>query len=544
MEHPADATKMGIYQDWDIQGTTRRDGPHRVRFPPSSTLFEQQPSRSPQVRVGTNVSLAAHLTTRADDAATGKDELDGEVMAAEVEQGLEAQRHRRSRPTSRRHRASECRAPLLLCVGVAWALIAGCTDSATSQPTTTAASRDPQDMHVRVLGLWSGPELDSFVTVKSTWEQNTGGTVDWNGTRDLPGELDAQTEAGTPPDIAILPNIGLMHELADEGQLVALPSVMDTDQLQKDYAPAWIDLGSHDGELFGIFYKVTNKATVWYNPKAFAAADYVVPSTWDEMIELADAMVADDRTPFSVVAPKVPGGGGWALTDWISQIVLNTCGPDLYDRWVTGQIPWTDACIKQSFDMFDTIVQTQGYVLGGSEGIRGTSDAEGSYPLYSDPPIAYMYYLASFAQAFIASEYPQLAPGADYDFFQFPTINPDNAGSITIGADVVVMLNDTPAARSFMTYLAGAESQQAWIELGGFTSVNRSVAPDAYPDAVARAAADGLASAELIRFSAGDTMPASVQQAWWKGMLELVDDPSTLDSLLDSLTSATDDAGP
>jgi alpha-glucoside transport system substrate-binding protein len=465
-------------------------------------------------------------------------------VAAEVEHNLEAKRHR-----------------LLLCIGVAWVLIAGCSDSATSQPTappqptattqpaatveptTTVASRDPGDTHVRVLGLWSGPEFDSFVTVKSTWEQNTGGTVDWKAARDLSGELGTQIESGTPPDIAILPNIGLMHELAAKGQLVPLPSFMDMNQLQKDYAPAWVDLGSHDGQLYGIFYKVTNKATVWYDPKAFAAANYSVPSTWDEMIALADTMVADGRTPFSVVAPKIPGGGGWALTDWISQIVLNTCGPDLYDQWVAGKIPWTDACIKQSFDMFDTIVQTPGYVLGGSQGILGTSDAEGSYPMYSDPPTAYMYYLASFAQAFIASKYPQLAAGDDYDFFPFPTINPDDAGSITIGADVVVMLNDTPAARSFMTYLAGAPSQQAWVELGGFTSVNRSVATDAYTDPVARAAADQLASAKVIRFSAGDTMPASVQQAWWTAMLALVADPGKLDSVLASLTAAADAAG-
>ena len=301
------------------------------------------------------------------------------MASAEVEQDSAAQPSRRSRPTSRRPRTAAGFASLLTSVGVVWALLAGCTDSDTSQPLPRrsrrrpcnrrrpVASRDPEAMHVRVLGLWSGPEFDSFVTVKSAWEQNTGGTVEWQGAQDLPGELDAQIEAGTPPDIAILPNIGLMHELADEGQLVALPSVMDMDQLQTDYAPAWIDLGSHDDELYGIFYKVTNKSTVWYNPKAFAAADYGVPSTWDEMIGLADTMVADGRTPFSVVAPIVPGGGGWALTDWISQIVLNTCGPDSYDQWVAGQIPWTDACIKQSFDMFVTIVQTPGYVLGGSE---------------------------------------------------------------------------------------------------------------------------------------------------------------------------------
>jgi alpha-glucoside transport system substrate-binding protein len=154
-----------------------------------------------------------------------------------------------------------------------------------------------------------------------------------------------------------------------------------------------------------------------------------------------------------------------------------------------------------------------------------------------------MYYMASFAQAFIASKYPQLAPGEDFDFFPFPTVNPEHTGSITIGADIVVMLNDTPAARSLMTYLAGAESQQAWVELGGFTSVNRSVAADAYTDSVARAAADELESARVIRFGAGDTMPAAVQQAWWRAMLELVADPSKLDAILESLTSTADETG-
>ena len=78
-------------------------------------------------------------------------------------------------------------------------------------------------------------------------------------------------------------------------------------------------------------------------------------------------MVADGRTTLLGRRPERSQRSGWALTDWISQIVLNTCGPDLYDQWVAAEIPWTDACIKQSFDMFATIVSTQGYVLGGSE---------------------------------------------------------------------------------------------------------------------------------------------------------------------------------
>jgi alpha-glucoside transport system substrate-binding protein len=430
----------------------------------------------------------------------------------------------------------------------------GCASPLTRVPTaaaptaavptvtsTSTASQDINGAHVGVLGLWSGPELDSFLTVKDAWEKDTGGTVDWQGTQDLPDDLDARTQAGNPPDIAILPNPGLMQQLAKEGRLVPLNSFMDMNQINQEYAPAWIDLGSYNGDLYAIFYKVANKATVWYNPKAFAAAGYNVPKTWDELIVLADKMVADGHTPFSVVAPGGPGSG-WALTDWVSEIVLNSCGPDIYDKWIAGAIPWTDACIRQSFEMFEKIIQTQGYVLGGSQGILATTDANGTFPLYTDPPTAYMYYLASFAQAFIASKYPHLNPGDDYSFFTFPTVQPEYAGAVTVGADVVVMVNDTPAARSFMTYLAGPQAQEEWIKLGGFTSVNRSVPPDTYPDPAARAVAQELTEARVSRFGAGDMMPAAVQKAWWKGMLELVKDPGRLDSVLNSLTAVAQSA--
>jgi alpha-glucoside transport system substrate-binding protein len=293
--------------------------------------------------------------------------------------------------------------------------------------------------------------------------------------------------------------------------------------------------------LYAIFYKVANKATVWYNPRAFTAANYTIPKTWDDMIKLADKMVTDGNTPFSIVAPSGPGSG-WALTDWISEIVLNNCGPNIYDQWMAGEIPWTDAYIKQSFEMFDKLIQTKGYVLGGSQGVLATTDANGTYSLYTDPPAAYMDYLASFAQAFIASKYPNLHPGDDYNFFTFPTIDPQYAGAVTVGADVVVMVNDTPAARSFMAYLAGAQAQEAWIKLDGFTSVNRSIPPDTYQDPVARAVAKELTEAKISRFGAGDMMPASLQKAWWKDMLELVQDPSKLDSILSSLTSIAQSA--
>ncbi len=418
--------------------------------------------------------------------------------------------------------------------------------AATPTPTVTAgATSSPplalEGAHVHVLGLWSGPELDSFQTVKSAWEQETGAIVDWEGTQDLPGTLADHVQAGNPTDIAILPNLAVMERLADDGMLIPLDSVLDMQQITRDYAPAWIDLGSHNGKLYGIFYKVTNKGVVWYSPKAFAVAGYTVPVTWNEMIRLADTIVSDGHVPLSVVAARGPASG-WALTDWISEIVIRNCGPDLYDKWVSAEVPWNQACIKQSFDMFAKIIATKGYVLGGSDRIISTGDDVAADPLYTDPPTAYLCYLASFAQAFIAASYPDLEPGTDYDVFEFPTIDPDYKGAVTVGADVPVMVSDSPAARSFMTYLASARAQETWIKLGGFTSVNRSVSADTYPDPVARKVAEELIRADVIRFSAGDMMPSTLQRAWWAAMLDLVQDPSKVDSILDGLTAAAESA--
>jgi len=416
-----------------------------------------------------------------------------------------------------------------------------CTSSGSPATTSSAAptsvtAADDVARHVRVLGLWSGPEYDNFVTVKSAWEKSTGNTVDWQATQDLPDALRADDQAGSPPDIAVLPNLALLQQLAKDGTLVPLNSVLDMNQVEKDYAPAWTNLGSYNGKLYGIFYKASNKATVWYSPTAFAAAGYTVPRTWNQMMTLADTMVAHGRTPFSVVSASGPASG-WPLTDWISEIVLNNCGPDVYDRWIAAEIPWTHACIKQSFEMFDKVVHTKGYVLGGTQGILTTADGDGGTPLYTQPPTAHMYYLSSIAQGFIAAQYPNLTAGHDYNYFPFPTINPQYSGAITIGADVVVMVRDTPASRSFMSYLAGAPAQDAWIKLGGFTSVNRSVPSDSYLDPVGQAVAADVTGARIVRFGAGDMMSASLQQAWWAGMLDLVKDPSKLDSILSSLTS-------
>lgn len=419
------------------------------------------------------------------------------------------------------------------------AAAAACTGPTGPGPTSpaprTSATPGLDGAVVPVLGLWSGPEGEAFRTVAATWEHATGAAVAWTGSQDLAGDLAAALAAGAPPDVAVLPNPGLLRDLVGDGALLPLDDLLDPSTVARDYPAAWTALGSVDGTLYALPVKATDRSTVWYSPAAFAAAGYAVPATWDDLVALTDRVVADGRTPLSVVAPRGPASG-WALTDGVASLVLGSCGPAVYDGWVAGEVPWTDVCVRGAFDRYLDLITAPGRVAGGIRGILTTGDAAGVLPLLADPPGAYVYPMASFAQAFLAEAAPDLVPGEGYDWFPFPPVDPALADAVTVGADLVVVLRDTPAARSFADYLTGPDAQARWAGLGGYTAVNTAVPATAYPDDVARSVAQHLADAAIVRFGAGDAMPAPVQAAWTAAMVALVQDPRTLDQVLASLS--------
>jgi len=406
---------------------------------------------------------------------------------------------------------------------------------------TVPESEEEKIGTVNVLGVWDGDELESFQAMVAPWEEQTGGAMAFSGTRDLIAVLRARVAAGNPPDIAILPNPGQMVELAKEGKLVSLDSFLDMDTINQQYAQAWIDLGTVDGNLYGVFMKADSKSTVWYSPKNFAVNGWEVPDTWDEMIALSDRIVSEGMNPWSVAVESAEACG-WPATDWIGEILLHESGGDVYDQWVNHEIPWMDSRIKSAWEKFGHIVLTTDYVPGGATTALATHFIDGSYLPFEYPPRAAMYYLGAFTQGFISEQFPELVAGEDYAFFPFPTIDPQYAGAVTGGANVVVLFNDNPTTRSFVEYLASAEAQQIWVERGAFTSVNNQVKLNAYTNPLARLAAEQLTGATVFRFDADDNMPSAVQKAFWKGTLDYLQDPLQLDSILADIDAIAVDA--
>jgi alpha-glucoside transport system substrate-binding protein len=418
------------------------------------------------------------------------------------------------------------------------------TPMVTPEETPDASPTPPDDQiggTVSVITVWGGDELESFRAMVAPFEERTGIRVEHEGTRDLNAVLTTRLQGGNPPDIAGLPGPGQLVEFARDGYLVPLDQVLDMTAMRDQYDEGFLQLATVDGQLQGIFIRAAVKSLVWYNPSAFEAANYQIPSTWDELRDLEDEIIADGGVPWCI-GLESGAASGWPGTDWIEDIMLRTAGVDVYDQWWQHEIPWTSDEIRDAWETWGEIVNDNERVYGGSATVLTMNFGEAPFPMFDDPPSCYMHRQASFITGFIEEQFPDFEAGIDYDFFEFPPIDDQHGNPLLVAGDLFGMFNDTPQARALMEYLVSAEAQSIWAERGGFLSANRTVDPNVYPDHVTQQIAEMLSEATSVRFDASDLMPEAVNNAFWSGILDFVGSPGQLDSILQSIESIAQDA--
>src|SRR5439155_3744848 len=103
---------------------------------------------------------------------------------------------------------------------------AAAASPAASPVASPAARLERIGGSVSVLATWGGSEQESFLAMVKPFEEQTGATVEYEGTRDLNAVLTTRVQGGNPPDVAGLPGPGQMAELARAGQLVDLSAAL------------------------------------------------------------------------------------------------------------------------------------------------------------------------------------------------------------------------------------------------------------------------------------------------------------------------------
>ena len=394
-----------------------------------------------------------------------------------------------------------------------------------------------EDCVISFLTVWSGEdELPNWENMVAPFTEETGCTIEVESTRDIVPVLTTRVEAGNPPDIAGVPSFGAIRTFLEGGEVAPL-DFLDAARMQEQFGDVWMELGTWEGTLYGIFPRAAIKSLVWYSPSAFEDAGYEVPETWDDMIDLCEQIEDDGAACFSIGLESA-AASGWPATDWIEDIMLRTNSLETYDAWVNGEIAWNSEEVTRAWEAFGEIVGNDNFQFGGSQATLSTNFGDAACPLFTNPPGAYMHRQASFIQSFIM-DCPggaNLVPGEDFDFFFFPPID-EEFGSPALGsADLFVMFNDTPGARQLIEYLTQPEALAGWLEGGGSgIATNNQFSMDNYPDVLTRRAAEVLQEATAFRFDASDQMPGDVNQAFWTGTLNFVQNPDDLENILSTI---------
>jgi alpha-glucoside transport system substrate-binding protein len=442
--------------------------------------------------------------------------------------------------------ASPRRRSLLALVAVAGLTlgVAACSSDEKSSDNLDkpecAAYKDYTGIAGKTVSVYTSIRDAEADLLQQSWKQFTdctGVKIDYEGNGDFEAQLQVRVQGGNAPDIAFIPQPGLLEKLAKAGNLK--PAADKTKAMaEQNYSKDWLKYATVDGKLYGAPLGSNVKSFVWYSPKMFKDKGWAIPQSWDELIKLSDTIAATGIKPWCA-GIESGSATGWPATDWIEDVLLRDQGPDVYDQWVAHTIPFNDPKIVSATDRVGSILKNDKYVNGGLGGVKSiatTSFQAGGTPITTGK-------CALHRQAsFYANQWPQgtkVAEDGDVFAFYFPAIDAAKGKPVLGAGEFTAVFADRPEVQAFQTYLASADHANSRAKLGNWVSANKGLDVANVANPIDKKSVEILKdSSTVFRFDGSDLMPAAVGAgSFWKGMTDWIngkDTKATLDYIENS----------
>lgn len=394
--------------------------------------------------------------------------------------------------------------------------LAACGSSSTT--SGTSAAQPLKGVKIEVAAKWTGVEQDNFLKIAKIFEGQTGAKITYTATGDsLDTFLAPRIQGGDPPDIAVLPQPGLVAQYA--GQHALKPLAADVvAAVDQNFTPYWKNLGSSGGTPYGVLIKAAYKSTMWYSAKAFDTAGIQPPQTWADMVGPAAQKLRDSgvKAPFSLC-----GASGWTLTDWFENVYLSQAGPQMYDKLAAHQIKWTDPSVAAALKSLGQAWQPNQIAPGA---------LQTDYPTCVGTVFGKKQAAMVYESDFVGTEMSKY-PGADQDAKVFPFPKVGATQPVELGGDIAVVMKDTKGAQALLKFLASAEAGKAWAALPGYFSANKNVPPTAYTDAIHQQLAKTILTVgDAARYDMSDMAPAAFGgtdgKGEWKDLTDFLRNPA------------------
>jgi len=307
---------------------------------------------------------------------------------------------------------------------------------------------------------------------------------------------------------------------------------------------------------------------VFYPKRAFDAAGYEVPTTWEELLALSSQMVADRRDPWCFQW-EAGFASGFAGSDFLESLVLRFGGVDAYDAWASGEASFDGPAVVAAARAGDALLLTPGFVAGGPESISQTDWSTAALRLLDEDPLTG----EEGPQCWLSHQGAQMSDilgppgspdasrlGVDVDYFMLPSPEVVDVAPVNGALSLATALTDRPEVRALMAYIASPRwgEVMAGMDTVGETlfSANRRFDTAAYGgrrdqpniDVRQRIHADNRAAldAGVWHFDASDNMPLEfstwtdeyVPGPFWQGMFDWADGVKPIEEILADIQAA------
>jgi alpha-glucoside transport system substrate-binding protein len=399
-------------------------------------------------------------------------------------------------------------------------------------------SGDDGDGSVTIWASVDQPIVDGFQEHLDAAAKDAGITVKIEKVENINQLIMTKIQANDTPDIAFIPQPGVVADIVSRDAAQPLDDVVDMDALSDSMVPGTLDAGTVDDQLYGLLTSANVKGLIFYPRKAWEEAGYPTEvATIDDLNALTEQIKSDGNTPWCM-GIESDTATGWPATDWFETLVAKYNGADVYKQWVTNEVKFDSPEVRQAAEEFETLMFTDGNVLGGRGAIASTNFGTAGTPMFDAKPGCWMYNQGSFITGFFPVEV--LADlDANVGVMGFPPAEAGGENPVIGGGDLAMLLSENDNAKTVMKYLSETDIGNDAAPTSSFISPHKDFDVANYQNELTRSAAEVAYGSTEFLFDGSDQMPGEVGAgSFWKEMVAWISEQQSLDEALQNIDAS------
>lgn len=236
------------------------------------------------------------------------------------------------------------------------------------------------------------------------------------------------------------------------GKVSPLNDLYEKEGWKDKFPKDLVEMVSKDGNIYSVPVNIHRGNVIFYNKKIFDQNGLKAPTTFDEFIQVADALKAKGITPLAL-GDKEP----WTATMLFENVLLGEFGADDYKKLWTGEIAFDDARVKKSLETFKKMLT----YVNKDHAARNWQDAA---QLVAKGEAA-MNNMGDWAKGYFTTDL-KLKANEDFGWVASPNTN----GTFMVVTDTFALPKDSKdqaTAKEFLKVLGSVEGQDVFNPLKG-----------------------------------------------------------------------------